>query len=73
METVMSGFKDDPEFYRGYLPDGKNVLSLAVTLATIVAMWLLVYAVSAVGPVQAPVQPYSGLLASHFAAEAAPR
>jgi len=69
----MSGFNDDSEFYRGYLPDRKNGMSLAITLVTIVGMWLLVFAVSAIGPAQTPVQPYSGLLASHFATEAASR
>ena len=71
METVMRGFDDDPEFYRGYLPDHRNVLSMAVTLATIITMWLLVYFVTAIGPAPSPVQPYSGMLASHFATEAA--
>lgn len=73
METVMGGFDDNANFYRGYLPERRELMSLAITLMTIVAMWLLVYLVAAIGPTPAPVQPYSGLLAAHFEAEAAHR
>lgn len=66
METVMYGFDKDAEFYRGYLPDHRSVVSMAITLATIVAMWLLVYLVGSVGPAPTPAQPYSGLLAEHM-------
>jgi hypothetical protein len=37
-------------FYRGYLPDGSSLIPLTIDLATIVALWLLVYLVSAYGP-----------------------
>lgn len=37
-------------FYRGYLPDDCSLIPLTIVLAIIVALWLLVYMVSAVGP-----------------------
>jgi flagellar biogenesis protein FliO len=42
-------------FYRGYLPDDWSLIPLTIVLAIIVALiivalWLLVYLVSAVGP-----------------------
>jgi hypothetical protein len=37
-------------FYRGYLPDDCSLIPLTIALATIVALWLLVYLVSAFGP-----------------------
>jgi hypothetical protein len=37
-------------FYRGYLPDDCSLIPLTIVLAIIVALWLLVYLVSAVGP-----------------------
>ena len=37
-------------FYRGYQPDDRSLFPVAIALATIVALWLLVYLVSAVGP-----------------------
>ena len=36
-------------FYRGYLPDDCSLIPLTIVLAIIVALWLLVYLVSAVG------------------------
>ncbi len=37
-------------FYRGYQPDDRSLFPVAIALATIVALWLLVYLVSAAGP-----------------------
>ena len=37
-------------FYRGYLPDDCSLIPLTIVLAIIVALWLLVYLVNAVGP-----------------------
>ena len=37
-------------FYRGYLPDDCSLIPLTIVLAIIVALWLLVYLVGAVGP-----------------------
>ena len=37
-------------FYRGYLPDDCSLIPLTIVLAIIVALWLLVYLVSAVRP-----------------------
>ena len=65
METVMSGFDDEAEHYRGLLPESRSALSIAITLATSIAMWLLVYLLAAIGPAPQPVGPYSGMLAAH--------
>jgi hypothetical protein len=43
-------------FYRGYLPDDCSLIPLTIVLATIVALWLLVYLVSAFGPPQPTLQ-----------------
>ena len=36
-------------FYRGYLPDDCSLVPLTIALATIVALWFLVYFVGAFG------------------------
>ena len=46
----MSGFEKHAEFYRAYLTEDRSLIPLTVVLATIVALWLLVYLVAAVGP-----------------------
>jgi len=56
METVMSGFEKHAEFYRAYLTEERSLIPLTVALATIVALWLLVYLVAAIGPAPAPSQ-----------------
>ena len=66
-------FDKDPEFYRGYVPEHKSVLPMAVTLGTIIAMWMLVYLIATIGPAPQPVEPYSGMLTSHFAKAATQR
>jgi hypothetical protein len=50
METVMHGIGKHAVFYRGYLTDDRSLIPLTIALATIVALWLLVYLVSIVGP-----------------------
>jgi hypothetical protein len=57
METVMNGVEKHAEYYRGYLPDDRSVIPLAISLATIVALWLLIYLVSALGPQPRPEAP----------------
>jgi hypothetical protein len=37
-------------FYRGYLIDDRSLVPLAIILGTTLALWLLVYLVSAIGP-----------------------
>jgi hypothetical protein len=52
MVTVM-GIEKHAEFYRGYQPADRSLFPVAIVLATLVALWLLVYLVSALGPVPA--------------------
>jgi hypothetical protein len=54
MVTVM-GIEKHAAFYRGYQPGDRSPLPVAIVLATLVALWLLVYLVSAVGPQPGPV------------------
>ena len=49
MVAVM-GIEKHAAFYRGYEPDGRSLFPVAVVLATFIAVWLLAYLVSAVGP-----------------------
>ena len=46
----MSGFEKHAAYYRAYLTEERSLIPLTITLATIVALWLLVYLVAAVGP-----------------------
>jgi hypothetical protein len=50
METVMNGIEKHATYYRGYLPHDRSVIPLAIALATVVALWLLIYLISIVGP-----------------------
>ena len=54
MVAVM-GIEKHAAFYRGYEPDQRSLFPVAVVLATLIALWLLVYLVSAVGPHLGPV------------------
>jgi hypothetical protein len=54
MVTVM-GIEKHAAFYRGYQPDDRSLFPVAIVLATLVAVWLLVYLVSAVGPHAGPL------------------
>jgi hypothetical protein len=54
METVMNGIEKHAAYYRGYLPHDRSVIPLAIALATVVALWLLIYLVSVVGPQPRP-------------------
>jgi hypothetical protein len=49
MVTAM-GIEKHAAFYRGYQPGDRSPLPVAIVLATLIALWLLVYLVSAVGP-----------------------
>ena len=53
MVSVM-GIEKDADFYRAYQPDSRSLIPVTVVLASLVALWLLVYLVSAVGPLPAP-------------------
>jgi hypothetical protein len=58
METVMNGIEKHVEYYRAYLPHDRSLIPLTIGLATVIAFWLLLYLVSAVGPQEwRPAQP----------------
>ncbi len=46
----MNGIEKHAEYYRAYLPHDRSLIPLTIGLATVVAFWLLLYLVSAVGP-----------------------
>ncbi len=46
----MNGIEKHVEYYRAYLPHDRSLIPLTIGLATIVAFWLFLYLVSAVGP-----------------------
>jgi hypothetical protein len=54
METVMDGIGKHAAFYRAYLPHDRGVIPMAVAMGTVVALGLLLYLVSAVGPQPEP-------------------
>jgi len=55
MELAMNGIGKHAGFYRGYLTDDRSFIPLTIALAIGVALWLLFYLVSLVGP--APTAP----------------
>jgi len=50
----MGGIESQAAFYRGYLTDDQSLRPLAVALATMVALWSLVYLVGCCAPVEKP-------------------
>ncbi len=48
--TAMNGLEKQAAFYRAYLTDDRSAASVAVVLAVAVALWLLLYLISLVGP-----------------------
>ena len=50
MELAMNRIGKHAGFYRGYLTDDRSLMPLTVVLAIGVALWLLFYLVSLVGP-----------------------
>jgi hypothetical protein len=44
----MNGIEKQAAFYRGYLTDERSLVPLTIALATVIALWLLVYLVAAV-------------------------
>ena len=46
----MCGIERHAAFYRGYLTDDQSLAPLTVALATIVALWSLVYIVGCFAP-----------------------
>jgi hypothetical protein len=64
METVMNGIEKHADYYRAYLPHQRSLIPLTIALATVIALWLLLYLVSAVDP--APTR-QTGRSAAHAA------
>ncbi len=50
----MCGIESDAAFYRGHLTAGQSPAPLAVALATIVALWSLVYLIGSIAPMAKP-------------------
>ncbi len=50
----MGGIEGQAAFYRGYLIDDRSLAPLTVALATMVALWSLVYLVGCFAPVAKP-------------------
>ena len=46
----MNGFEKYAAYYRGYLADDRRLASVIGVLLTAIALWLLFYLVSLVGP-----------------------
>ena len=46
----MNGIEKQAAFYRAYLTDDRSAASVAMVLAIAVALWLLLYLISLVGP-----------------------
>jgi hypothetical protein len=51
---MMCGIESHAAFYRGYLIDDQSLAPLAVALATIIALWSLVYLVGCFAPLAKP-------------------
>ena len=60
MVTAMNGIEKHAAFYRAYLADDRNLASVAGVLVIAVAIWLLFYLVSLVGPAPQALGPASG-------------
>ena len=50
MVTAMNRIEKHAAFYRGYLPDDRNLAAVVAVLLTGIAFWLLFYLIAAVGP-----------------------
>jgi hypothetical protein len=65
--TVNTGIEKQAAFYRAYLIDDRSVAPLTVAWMTIVALWLLVYLIGAIGPPGKPQTPEAAVQASALA------
>jgi hypothetical protein len=61
---VKYGIEKHAAFYRGYLIDDRSLVPLTIAWVTIVAIWLLVYLVSAIGPQATPQMAQASSLVS---------
>jgi hypothetical protein len=68
----MNGIEKQAAFYRAYLIDDRSVAPLTVGWATIVALWLVVYLVSAVSPPAKPQTAEAAMQASALASRTLP-
>ena len=59
----MRGIESHAAFYRGYLIGDQSLAPLTVALATIVALWSLVYVVGCFAP---PTKPPTAVAAAHW-------
>jgi hypothetical protein len=66
---MMNEIGKHAEFYRAYLPRDRSPLPMTITLATIIALWLFVYLVSAAGPQPGPQIAQAGPRATALAAQ----
>jgi hypothetical protein len=66
---MMNEIGKHAEFYRAYVPRDHSPLPMTITLATIIALWLFVYLVSAVGPQPGPQTAQAGPHATALAAQ----
>ena len=46
----MNGIEKYADYYRAYLPHQRSLIPLTIALATVIALWLSLYLVSAAGP-----------------------
>jgi hypothetical protein len=72
MVTAMNGIEKHAAFYRAYLADDRSLASVAGVLVTVVAVWLLFYLVSLVGPQPEPHGRIAGQAAPYGYAATAP-
>ena len=70
MVSAMNEIEKHAAFYRGYLADDRRLASVIGVLLTAIALWLLFYLVSLVGPASRTA-PRSGPPPAHAAARAA--
>jgi len=56
MVTAMNGIEKQAAYYRAYLADDRSLVSVAGVLVIAVAVWLLFYLVSLVGPAPEPLR-----------------
>jgi hypothetical protein len=63
------GIDIDAGFYRGYLIDDRSLTPHVAALATLVALWSLVYLVGCLAPAAKP----NGVTAAQWSSLAAPR
>ena len=60
MVAAMNGIEKHAAFYRAYLADDRSMASVAGVLVIAIAVWLLFYLVSLVGPAPQAPRPTQG-------------